>query len=338
MRDKSYMIDEILKKAKQEKDLTDDEFLELLKIRNDEDLEKLFKTACEIRDEKSKVIKLTSTVHITNKCQIQPRCEYCGFAEKTSKKGYYNAFYKTNEEILTAVKSIEESHIPRVSCSGGYGYKGKQAVNACRIVKENSKLEILVNVGGDLTESAINKLGELGVNTICCNLETINEEVFAKRKPGDSLKQRIDTCKRVSDAGIGLSSGLLLGIGESAEDRIKHLRFLSNFKTLEEIPIMGFNPYDDTPMQDWEAFPLKEQLKIVAVTRIMYPEIRITMPTPTVGPENVKYSLKAGANNLATVIADNYPHEVKGVGAPEYGNYSEVVNVIEELGLIPQTI
>ena len=332
------MIDEILNKTKQGKKLTDNEFLELLNNDDEKELEKLFKTACEIRDNQSKVIKLTSTVHLTNKCQIQPRCEYCGFAEETSSTGYYNAFYKSNGEILSAVKSIQEAHIPRVSCSGGYGYKGKQAVNACKIVKENSNLEILVNVGGDLTEKAVEELSNLGVDTICCNLETINEDVFYQRKPGDSLNQRILTCKRVSDAGIGLSSGLLLGLGESKEDRIKHLRYLSNFKTLEEIPIMGFNPYPDTPMANYPAFPLKEQLKMVAITRIMYPEITITMPTPTVGPENVEFSLKAGANNLATVIADNYPHEVKGVGSPNYGNYNKVVDVIEKLDLIPQTI
>ncbi|WP_298519500.1 5,10-methenyltetrahydromethanopterin hydrogenase cofactor biosynthesis protein HmdB [uncultured Methanobrevibacter sp.] len=332
------MIDEILNKAKQGQKLSDEEFLELLRIDDDKNLEKLFETSAEIRNSQSKTIKLTSTVHITNKCQIQPRCKYCGFAEETSSKGYYNAFYKSDDEILKAALSITEAHIPRVSCSGGYGYKGKQAVNACRIVKENTNLEILVNVGGDLTSKSIEKLAELGVDTVCCNLETINEEVFKKTKPGDSLSQRIETCKLVCEAGIGLSSGLLLGLGESPEDRIRHLRFLGKFKTLEEIPIMGFNPYDDTPMADYPPFPLKEQLKIVAVTRIMYPDIRITMPTPTVGPENVEYSLKAGANNLATVIADNYPLEVKGVGAPEYGNYSEVVNVIEKLGLIPQTI
>lgn len=332
------MIDEILDKAKQGKELNDNEFLELLTINDEEHLEKLFRIARDLRDNQSKVIKLTSTVHLTNKCQIQPRCEYCGFAEETSKKGYYNAFYKSNDEILAAIHSIEEAHIPRVSCSGGYGYKGKQAVNACRIVKEHSHLEILVNVGGDLTDKSIEQLAELGVDTICCNLETINEEVFYQRKPGDSLEQRIETCEKVCEAGVGLSSGLLLGIGESPEDRIRHLRYLANFKTLKEIPIMGFNPYDDTPMADWPPFPLKEQLKIVAVTRIMYPEITITMPTPTVGPENVEFSLKAGANNLATVIANNYPHEVKGVGSPNYGNYLEVVNVIEKLGLTPQII
>ena len=132
------MIDYILNKAKQGHELSDDEFLELLNIENDEDLEKLFKTSCDIRDNQSKVIKLTSTIHLTNKCQIQPRCEYCGFAEETSEKGYYNAFYKSNDEILSAVKSIQKAHIPRVSCSGGYGYKGKQAVNCKRKFKSGN--------------------------------------------------------------------------------------------------------------------------------------------------------------------------------------------------------
>lgn len=332
------MIDEILNRVLKNKKLSDEEYLKLLNITHENDLKKLFEIAVNIRNNTSKTIKLTSTIHITNKCQIQPRCKYCGFAEETSSKGYYNAFYKSDEEILNAAKSIQKATIPRVSCSGGYGYKGKQAVNATRIVKENTNLEVLVNVGGDLTEKSINQLGELGVDTVCCNLETINEKIYNEVKPGETLQQRIDACQMISDAGIELSSGLLLGLGESPEDRIKHLRFLNNFDTLGEIPIMGFNPYDDTPMANHPPFPLKEQLKFIAVTRIMYPEIRITVPTPTIGPKNVEYSLNAGANNLATVIADNYPLIVKGVGSPSYGNYKQVVEVIEELGLKPQKI
>ena len=45
MRVRCYMIDEILTKANEGQGLTDDEFLELLKIDNDDDLEKLFKVA-----------------------------------------------------------------------------------------------------------------------------------------------------------------------------------------------------------------------------------------------------------------------------------------------------
>ena len=211
------MIDEILKKAVNNKKISDEEFLQLLKINKEEDLKKLCETAVAIRNKHSKLIKLTSTVHITNKCTIQPRCKYCGFAPKTSSEGYYDSFYKTDEEILKAAISIEEAGIPRVSCSGGYGYKGKQAVNATEIVKSNTSLEILVNVGGDLTEKSINQLADLNADTVCCNLETINEDVFNFVKPGETLKDRIETCQRVSDAGIELSSGLLIGLGESLE-------------------------------------------------------------------------------------------------------------------------
>ena len=109
-----FMIDEILKKAENNQKLTDEEFLELLNISNDEDLNKLFETAAKIRDQQSKTIKLTSTIHNTNKCQIQPRCEYCGFAEETSSKGYYNAFYKSYTvsiigSTITSVRPVFKS-------------------------------------------------------------------------------------------------------------------------------------------------------------------------------------------------------------------------------------
>ena len=91
------MIDEILKKAVNNKKISDEEFLQLLKINKEEDLKKLCETAVAIRNKHSKLIKLTSTVHITNKCTIQPRCKYCGFAPKTSSEGYYDSFYKTDE-------------------------------------------------------------------------------------------------------------------------------------------------------------------------------------------------------------------------------------------------
>jgi biotin synthase len=43
--------------------------------------------------------------------------------------------------------------------------------------------------------------------------------------------------------------------------------------------------------------------------------------------------LLAGANNLATVIPEDYPLVVKGVGSPNYGNLHEVISVVEGLGL-----
>jgi len=314
----------------------DDKIIRLFKIKNRDDFNELMETAFEVRREQSKTVKLTSTVHLTNICQVTPKCGYCGFAAGTSNEGYFHPFYKSESEILEAAKKIEESGIPRVSCSGAHGYEGKQAVDAARIVKENTSLELLVNVGADLSKDSLSQIAGYETDTVCCNLETVNEALFNDVKPGETLDDRIRSCEMISEQGIELSSGLLVGLGESYEDRAAHLKFLHRFKTLGEIPIMGFNPYKGTPMQNHPPCSLDEQMKTIAITRILYPEIRITVPTPTIGPENVKYSLMAGADNVATVIPDSYPLDIKGVGSPAFGTLKEVVRVIRGMGLTPE--
>jgi biotin synthase len=314
----------------------DSELLQLFMITSREDFSDLMNTALEIKREHNNSVKLTSTVHITNQCHVTPKCSYCGFAAGTSPDGYFHPFFKSSEEICQAVKKIEDSGIPRVSCSGAHGYHGEHAVNAARIVKQNSGLELLVNIGADLTRNSLKKIAGYGTETVCCNLETINKELFQKIKPGETLEQRIRTCDMISGSGVELSSGLLIGVGESYRDRITHLKFLRRFKELGEIPIMGFNPYRGTPMEHHPPCSLHDQMKTIAITRLLYPEIRITVPTPTIGPENVKYSLIAGADNVATVIPDAYPHDIKGVGSPAFGTLHEVVRIITEVGLTPE--
>ena len=330
------MTEKIIQKALKEEELKKDEILYLFKSKSEDVIKQIFEAALDIRNSKNKNIKLTSTVHLTNICQITPKCKYCGFAANTSMDGYYHPFYKTSEEILNVVKVVENSGIPRVSCSGGHGYHGKHAVEASRIVKEYTSLELLVNVGSDLNRDALAEMGKYGTDTICCNLETVNRELFHDLKPGELLKDRIKICMMINEAGIELSSGLLIGLGESYQDRVNHLFFLKEFPNLGEIPIMGFNPYRGTPMENHSPCSITEQMKTIAITRLMFPDLRITVPTPTIGPENVKLSLLAGADNLATVIPENYPMDVKGVGTPTYGNFNEVVSCIKEMGLTPE--
>ena len=54
-----------------------------------------------------------------------------------------------------------------------------------------------------------------------------------------------------------------------------------------KIPFLNFDRYQPVSYTHLDVY--KRQ-------RIMYPEIRITVPTPTIGPKNVEYSLNAGAN------------------------------------------
>lgn len=323
-------------KALKEEELKKDDVLHLFRSKSNEEMESIFAAASQLRDSKKRKIKLTSTVHLTNVCKVNPKCKYCGFAADTSKEGYYTPFYKSYDEILEAVKAVEISGIPRVSCSGAHGYNGEHAVEASRIVKEFTSLELLINVGADLNRASLKEIAKYGTDTICCNMETLNWKLFKQLKPGEKLKNRIKICMLINEMDMELSSGLLIGLGESYQDRTNHLFFLKKFPNLGEIPIMGFNPYQGTPMENHPPCSLLEQMKTIAITRLMFPDLRITVPTPTIGPENVKFSLMAGADNLATVIPNQYPTQVKGVGSPSYANLDQVINSVKEMGLLPE--
>lgn len=315
--------------------ISKEDALILFNIRSSKDYLELFSIASEVRDFFKPEIEITSTVHVTNVCSVTPKCKYCGFAAGTSSEGYVEAFKSNDDQIKNSAVEIEKSGIKRVSCSSGHGYGGNEVIRALKAVKSVSNLEVLVNAGADLTEECIVELKENKIDTICCNLESTNENVFNNVKPGEKLKDRINVCKLIKKHGIELSSGLLIGIGETYEDRVNHLFFLKELH-VEEIPIMGFNPYKNTPMENCPKCSAIEQAKTIAIVRLLFPEIRITSPTPTIGPELSQFALLGGASNIATVIPENHPLNVKGVGSPKTGNLHDVLCLIKELGLKPK--
>ncbi|OMH39958.1 hypothetical protein BLW93_07770 [Desulfurobacterium indicum] len=260
---------------------------------------------------------------------MRRKCAYCGFAVGTSVNGYFYLTDKKKDEIKKAAVFIEENGIKRVSLSAGYG-NFKKVLSALEIVKKHTSLKVLVNVGGDLDLKRIKLLKSAGVDTICCNLETMNPELFKKLKPDDSLEQRMKICYQIKNLGIELSSGILVGIGETEEDREKHIEFLKELE-VEEVPVMGFRPYKNTPMENVSPAPLSLQLKVIeAVRKRVKSLIRLTVPFPTVLMKGLIPTIKAGATNIATVVPVGYPLVVKGVGSPTVGILEEILPILEK--------
>ncbi len=276
------------------------------------------------------MVGITSTIHVSNACSLNPKCAYCGFAAGTSKDGYFSVNEKTENEVKLAAKSIALSGINRVSLSAGYG-NFERIAKALEIVKKNTDLKVLVNIGGDLNRKRIRILKELGVDTICCNLETVNESLFRQLKPADSLSKRLSVCYMVKEEDIELSSGILAGIGETEGNIEKHIEVLRDIKPFE-VPIMGFRPYRDTPMEDHPPCPLDYQLHIIDVIKGLPFIKRITVPYPTIGLNGIIPAVEHGANNIATVIPENYPLKVVGVGSPQVGLLSDVLSLLRGSG------
>ena len=266
------MVDAILDKCQKGKNLSSLDYEKLLTLEDENKINQLLNSAKTIRDKYSKKVLLTPTLSIKD---------------------------KTCEKLLACIKRSEELDIPRVNFFRQYE-TDEDVINACKLVKENTNLKTHVSISGEFSFESIEELSNIGVDTICCNLSTVNNEVFLNNHPKDTLTQRIKLCQNISKNGIGLSSGLVLGIGEEIPDRLKHLRFLSNYRTLEE---------------------LMEHLKTIAITRIMYPKITITVPLSQYKLEYGKYYLDAGANSLVT--NDILKYEI----------FKEILNMIDECGL-----
>ena len=278
------------------------------------------------------VVEITSTIHVSNRCSLKRKCAYCGFAAGSSPAGYYKGFVKTEDEVLKAALSIKSAGIKRVSISAGYG-NFPAVLKAVQIVKGKTGLEVLVNVGGDLNREELELLKSAGVETVCCNLETVNRELFERLKPDDSFEKRLKVCELVKEAGLKLSSGLLLGIGESKEDRKEHIKLLKSLE-VDEVPVMGFRPYPKTPMESVPPAPLNLQLQVIErVKEVVDSCKRLTVPYPTVGKEGVIPAVRSGANNVATVVPKNYPLTVKGVGSPQVGVLEELLPLFDSFGI-----
>ena len=288
------MIEETLNKALKHKRLSSLDYERLLTITDETQIERLLSIARKIRDENSKKVLLTPTLSLKN---------------------------RTDEGLIKDINLIEELNIPRVNFFRQYN-SDEDVINACKIVKQNSDLKTIVSITGEFLFDSVEELSNIGVDTICCNLGTVNNEVFKNTaKTNDTLTQRIKLCQNISKNGVGLSSGIVLGIGEDIPDRLKHLRFLSNYSTLEEIPIISYNTYPLFPTKKEDAYPLKEHLKLIAVTRIMYPKMTITIPTPIFKPKCYEAFLNAGADSITT---DNIL---------KYEQFLEIIKIINDCGL-----
>lgn len=243
--------DEILAEAR-EREISPEEALYLFEETNSIDrFASLLQCATYVRDqEKGREFKLW--VHVpstTVGCVTNPPCRYCGIsrARKGGEPGHGTA---TPEQLAAIAKMAEDIGFEGVQPGGGCtGLKGLDAVDDARIIRQATNLKVYVNYGYDMSEENILKLKELGVDRIGAQLEFVNPEMFYKIKPGDSLDRRKKVLQLIEKHDVGLDSGLMIGAGESFQDRVDGLFYLKGFKNLVRSSICGFMPIPGTPME-----------------------------------------------------------------------------------------
>lgn len=164
----------------------------------------------------------------------------------------------------------------------------------------NSKgLEVCATLGM-VTEEQAKKLAEAGLYAYNHNIDT-SEENYNNIISTRNFEDRINTIKNVRKAGLTVCSGGIIGMGESAEDRIGMLYTLSLLRPQpESVPINALVAVEGTPLEEQPPVPIWDMVRMIATARIVLPKtaVRLSAGRLSMSMEGQALCFLAGANSI----------------------------------------
>jgi biotin synthase len=160
-------------------------------------------------------------------------------------------------------------------------------------------LETCVTLGM-LSPSQADSLAEAGLDYYNHNIDT-SERFYKEIITTRSFADRLETLGHVREAGIKVCSGGILGMGETAEDRVDMLVTLANLPVPpESVPINMLIPMPGTKLADVPPVDPIEFIRIIALARILMPKshVRLTAGRTKMTDEMQALCFFAGANSI----------------------------------------
>jgi FO synthase len=156
--------------------------------------------------------------------------------------------------------------------------------------------------------------------------------------------RRLATLRAAGELGIPMTTGLLIGIGETRRERIESLlALLAIHEThghLQELIIQNFRAKSGTKMAAAPEPALQEQLWTIAVARILFgPSMSIQAP-PNLQPDGLDGLVRAGLNDWGGVSPVTPDHVNPEAPWPHLGDLARDTNaagrnLVERLALTP---
>ncbi len=164
-------------------------------------------------------------------------------------------------------------------------------------------------------------------------IESLNPDLDCHQgSPDKEPWRRIETLKAAGALKIPFTTGVLVGIGESKQDRIDALEAIADihreFGHIQEVIVQNFLPKPGTRMHKEKPCPSDDYLETIALARIILPE-DIHLQAPPNLSDDFGILLKAGIDDwggVSPVTADHVNPE------RPWPALEKISNVSEELG------
>lgn len=246
-----------------------------------EDLLKLYNLPLdELLKESSKYmsndVECCSLINARNgKCS--QNCKYC------AQSSHYCTNIKTHplvevEEVKKSAKEAKKNqayHFAIVT-SGKTPDEGRDFNIELDMIKEINKVEGLKSCAslGILTEEQAKQLAEAGLKRFHHNINTCRS-YYPEVCTTHSWDDRLNTCKLVKKYGMELCCGVILGMGETVEQRIEMAMELAEIEP-DSIPINILMPIPETPFENYhDKIDEENILRTMAVFKIANPKSKL---------------------------------------------------------------
>jgi 7,8-didemethyl-8-hydroxy-5-deazariboflavin synthase CofG subunit len=267
---------------------------------------------------KSGVITYSRKVFIplTNLCR-----DYCGYCTFRRDPGELGAHTMTPDEVLAVARDGEKLGCTEALFSLGdkpellfpemrqtlrdLGYKSTlhYLEAMCELVLRETSLLPHPNPGL-LSPQWIARLAAVSPS-MGLMLETTNTALLASgaahdKAPDKVPARRLRTIEEAGKQRVPFTTGLLIGIGESAEDRVDTLLAIremhERYRHIQEVIVQNFRVKPSIPMAHWPEPSRGEMLRAVAVARLLLPEVNIQAP-PNLSAPYYEELVDAGIND-----------------------------------------
>jgi biotin synthase len=260
--------------------------------------------------------------------------EDCGYCPQAARYNTDVEAHKlmTVESVIEQAKNAKENGSSRL-CMGA----------AWREVRDNKDFDNVIEM--------VQEVNNLGME-VCCTLGMMNENqalrlknagLFAYNHNLDSspefygdvistreYEDRLNTIENARKAGISVCSGGIIGMGEAVEDRIGLLMSYMKMETPpESIPINALVAVEGTPLEDQKPIEQWEMIRMVATTRILFPEaiVRLSAGRTKMNMEGQALCFMAGAGSIFA------GDKLLTTPNPEFNEDKEMFDI---LGLVPK--
>lgn len=281
-------------------------------------LDGLLQAASQLRDRRSgKTLTYSPKVFlpVTNLCR--DRCAYCTFRKSPRQKGAKTMSLEEISQVSRAGARLGCAEA--LMCLGdrpetvypsyqdflrrlGHETTADYVYVACQRALEQGLLPH--TNAGLLTRSEMQRLKKVNVS-MGLMLENISPRLREKGQahaaaPDKEPALRIQMLEEAGQLQIPFTTGLLVGIGETAQEQVETLleidRIHRRYGHLQEVIVQTFRSKPDIVMRDHLEMEDWELARLVAVARLLLPDMNLQAP-PNLTPAAHRLLIRAGIND-----------------------------------------